>query len=143
MTTVEGLVVSKTITVNAPPERAFSMFTERIGDWWPFQTHSIHGEKVETAVFEARPGGRVYERTAGGDEVDWATVLAFDPPSRFLLEWKVNPSRQATELSVSFTPEGDGTRVELEHGGWDADGYASYDTGWDFVLGKYEAAANV
>jgi hypothetical protein len=44
-------------------------------------------------------------------------------------------------------PEGDGTRVELVHSGWEAYGddaaasRASYDTGWDIVLGKLADAA--
>ena len=144
MRTAEGLVVRKTITVQASPERAFEVFTERIGEWWPFRSHSIHGDEVETAVFEGRDGGRVYERTAAGDEAEWGTVLAFEPPTRFLLEWRVNSARPATELEVTFTPNGSGTRVELEHRGWDTEErYANYDGGWDVVLGKYLAVADV
>ena len=43
---------------------------------------------------------------------------------------------------MRFSPEGDGTRVELEHRGWErvaADAEtkrANYDSGWDVVLGK-------
>jgi uncharacterized protein YndB with AHSA1/START domain len=144
MTTAEGLVVRKTVTVQPSPERAFALFTEHIGEWWPFGSHSIHGDKVDRLVFERRVGGRVYERTADGEEADWATVLAFEPPSRFLLEWRVNPSRAATELEVTFTPNGSGTRVDLEHRGWDAEErHRSYDSGWDVVLGEYVAAADV
>jgi hypothetical protein len=143
MTTAEGLVVRKTITVELSRERAFELFTERMGDWWPLATHSLHGETAETAVFEGHEGGRVYERTADGEEASWGTVLAFDPPNRFVLEWHVNPSRRRTELEVTFTPNGSGTRVDLLHGDWDADGYASYDTGWDVVLGEYAEAAGV
>ncbi len=141
MTTAEGLVVRKTISVGVPRERAFELFTERIGEWWPFATHSLHGDKVETAVFEGREGGRVYERTSDGEEATWGIVLAYEPPDRFVLEWRVDPST-ATELAVSFTSDGNGTRVDLVHSGWDAeDKRADYDTGWDFVLGEYSAAA--
>ena len=48
---------------------------------------------------------------------------------------------------MRFLPDGDGTRVELEHRGWEdmvVDGSAkrsSYETGWDIVLGEYVARA--
>lgn len=44
---------------------------------------------------------------------------------------------------MRFLPEDGGTRVELEHRGWErlaesgAEKRANYDTGWDFVLGEY------
>lgn len=53
-------------------------------------------------------------------------------------------------VEVTFTAEGDGTRVQVEHRGWERlglergqearDEYAAED-GWPFVLGCYEAAA--
>jgi hypothetical protein len=45
-------------------------------------------------------------------------------------------------------PEGDGTRVELEHRGWEAYGdgagesSSSYGKGWDLVLKPFIAAAS-
>ena len=50
---------------------------------------------------------------------------------------------RATRLEVRFAAEGDGTRVDLEHTGWeilaaDAQEYAkNYDEGWGTVLGYY------
>jgi uncharacterized protein YndB with AHSA1/START domain len=143
MTTAEGLVVRKSVTVAAPLEHAFELFTERIGDWWPLASHSLHGEKAKTAVFEGREGGRVYERTAAGLEAEWGTVLAYDPPNRFLLEWRVNPAQAATELEVTFVPSEQGTRVDLEHRGWESEERrADYDTGWEVVLGRFTAVAD-
>ena len=46
---------------------------------------------------------------------------------------------------MRFLPEGEATRVELEHRGWEnveLDGPAkrgNYETGWDAVLGEYTA----
>lgn len=40
---------------------------------------------------------------------DWASILVFEPPSRIVLEWKVNPARPPTELEVTFEPDRDGT----------------------------------
>ena len=143
MTTTAQLAVRKTVTVPLPPERAFELFTARMGEWWPFATHSVYGDAVETGVFEERVGGRVLERTADGREHEWARVRAYEPPSRFVLEWVVNPARPATELEVTFSAEGDATRVELEHRGWgdDDDGRRSYDEGWETVLARFAEAA--
>ena len=55
----------------------------------------------------------------------------------------VGPANPPTELEVRFLPEDGGTRVELEHSGWEryAEGaqesFSSYNEGWDFVLGRY------
>ncbi|MBD0330334.1 MAG: SRPBCC domain-containing protein [Thermoleophilia bacterium] len=142
MTTAQELTVRKTVTVPLAPERAFELFTERIGEWWPLGRYSIRGDAAETAVFEPREGGRVYERTRAGEESEWARVLAYAPPSRFVLAWHVNPSRAATELEVRFTAADGGTRVDLEHRGWDSEESRSgYDGGWDEVLARYVAAA--
>jgi len=147
MTTVEQMAVRKTVTVAAAPEQAFALFTERIADWWPFPAHSLNGAATETAVFEPFVGGRVYERARDGSEAPWGRVVAYDRPSRFVLEWKVNPEAvAATELEVRFEAEDGGTRVDLEHRGWERlrekaeESRASYDTGWEFVLGEYAGA---
>jgi uncharacterized protein YndB with AHSA1/START domain len=141
MSTTEALAaIRKSITVNASVETAFETFTQRMSSWWPEGSHRIF-EEGSSVVFEARVGGRVYERSLDGEEGDWADVLVWEPPHRFVLRWRVNPRRGPTELDVRFSPTDDGTRVELEHRGWDdPEGRASYDTGWSFVLGRFEAA---
>jgi len=142
MSATEALAaINKTIMVDASVETAFETFTSQMGRWWPIQTHSILEDRVEKIVFDEREGGRVYERAENGEEADWADVLEWDPPARFVLRWRVNPERGPTEVEVRFHPDGGGTRVELEHRGWDqigdAEGRAGYDPGWDFVLGHY------
>ncbi|MBA3331254.1 MAG: SRPBCC domain-containing protein [Actinobacteria bacterium] len=139
--------IRKSIVVGVPPEAAWSTYTERIGEWWPLATYSIHGERARTALFEGGQGGRLYERTASGEEAHWAEILAWEPPSRLVLLWQVNPERPATEVEIRFVSEGDGTRVEVEHRGWERLGdaaeeaRASYESGWDTVLAPYVEAA--
>ena len=114
------LTVRRSVRVARPQEDAFRVFTEEIAAWWPLDTHSIgkDGRPAETAVLEGREGGRFYERTGSGTEL-WGTVLVWEPPSRVVISWELVPGRPPTEVEVRFSAEGEGTRVELEHRGFE------------------------
>src|SRR5438105_11161192 len=73
-TTDTGTSVRKTLTVNAPIERAFDVFTNGFGTWWP-PTHHIAEVDMADAILEPRVGGRWYERGIDGSECDWGSVL--------------------------------------------------------------------
>jgi uncharacterized protein YndB with AHSA1/START domain len=147
----QDLTIRKSITVDAPVAHAFEVFTERLADWWPVERHSIEamsGGRPTDVVLEPRVGGRLYERMTDGSEGYWATVTGWEPPHRLVLEWKVNPNAPAaTEIDVRFTPEGDGTRVDLAHGGWEAYGaeakqsQGDYASNWLGVLEAFKAVA--
>lgn len=134
------------VTVAAGAEAAFETFTADIASWWPVERHSIGEGRVVDVVMEGRAGGRVYERWDDGQERDWADVLEWDPPRRLVLSWHPNPDRDsATEVEVAFEPAGEGTRVRLEHRGWERLGAeadearTSYETGWRPVLDLFAA----
>jgi uncharacterized protein YndB with AHSA1/START domain len=134
-------VVRKTVTVDCSVEEAFRIFTADAMSWWPVESHSLHGT-VKEIVFEPHAGGEVYEVSEAGERGHWATVLAWEPPRRLVLAWEVSPGVRGTEVEVRFEPEGEHTRTELEHRGWElAEGATEkrddYDSGWEFVLGKY------
>jgi uncharacterized protein YndB with AHSA1/START domain len=137
--------VTKSIVVKRPAEEAFRAYTEGMATWWPLETHSPSG-KAETVIIEPREGGRLYERTRDGEEVDWGEVLVWDPPQRLVHSWHLGRS-VATEVELRFTPQGDGTLVELVHSGWERHGEyaatlrAQYDSGWDFVFGERYGSA--
>jgi len=137
--------VRKTITVECVVEEAFRVFTKDAISWWPLDSHSIHGDEVKEIVFEEREGGEIYEVTADGRRGHWASVLEFEPPNRIVLAWNILERESSpTEVEVRFTLDGNATRVDLEHRGWEAveeDSEAkrdNYDSGWDHVLGFYE-----
>ena len=136
-------VVRKVVTVDCAVEEAFRVFTADARSWWPVETHSIH-ETVREIVFEPEVGGEVYEVSTAGEKGHWATVTTWEPPGRLVLAWNVRQAEQIpTEVEVRFVAEGPGTRVELEHRGWEelaeggAEKRAGYDTGWGVVLGRY------
>src|ERR1700755_2432317 len=106
-------------TVACPPEHAFAVWATRTSLWWP-HGHSVSAEPGLTVTFEPRPGGRIYERTPGGAEHDWGEVVVCDPPRRLVYLWHLRFHRaDATEVEVTFTPLPAGTRVQIEHRGWE------------------------
>ncbi len=143
--TVASAPVTKSVYVDRDPTTAFRVFTTEIGSWWPLDTHALNPGDVREVVWEERLGGEVYEVSTAGVRCHWATVLVWEPASRLVIEWRVNPDRPATEVEVRFAPDGEGTRVELEHRGWErlggeaAEARTGYDTGWDHVLGRFVA----
>lgn len=140
MTTTATPAIRKTVLVDAPPDRAFALFTAGIASWWPTDTHSYGGDTVTDVVFEAAVDGRVYEVTPAGEQ-DWARVAEWEPPARFRLEWLIGEAH-GSAVTVTFAPEGPGTRVELVHDGFSAsDPRERYDGGWDVVLAPFVAAA--
>ncbi len=132
-TQVSDTAVRTSITVEAPIERAFSVFTEGIGSWWPESHHILEAELAEM-VFEPRVGGNIYDRGVDGSECRWARVLAYEPPHRLVFSWDINASwkietdhSKTSEVEIRFTPEGgDRTLVELEHRNIDRHG-----EGWE------------
>jgi uncharacterized protein YndB with AHSA1/START domain len=107
--------------VDAEPDHAFWIWTQRASMWWP-PSHTAAKRKGTSLVFEPKPGGRVFERDPDGNEVDWGTVLVWEPPRRLVYRWHIfSDTNDATEVEVRFVANGNGTtRVELEHRGWDA-----------------------
>jgi len=111
--------VRKSLTVPAPPARAFEVFTAGFGSWWP-KSHSIGDSPLKQGVIEGRVGGRWYGALEDGSEQPWGEVLAWEPPSRLVLAWRISTAWAydpdlLTEVEVTFAPEGAGTRVTLEH----------------------------
>ena len=140
--------VVKTRVVPLSQWEAFDLFTTRMVEWWPVVTHSINGEDTRDVRFEGHVGGGVIEVGPTGEEVRWADVTAWSPPHRFRLSWHPNPDPvAASALEVRFfeEPEG-GTRLVLEHSGWEEFGDEAmalrdqYESGWDIVLEPYLGA---
>jgi uncharacterized protein YndB with AHSA1/START domain len=143
--------ITRSVTVQGSVEHAFGVFTGQMGAWWPLETHSIAvdrglGQRAVALKLEAREGGRIEEMLEDGSVLGWGVVDVWEPPDRVILRWKPNDlPTPPTEVEVRFTAEADGTRVDLEHRGWDRLGeaaeqirplYAS-EGGWTMVLGRY------
>ena len=71
-------------------------------------------------VLESRPGGQIYETSAGVKHT-WGEVTVWEPPRRLAYLWHLGRDRaEATEVEIRFVDEGgDRTRIEIEHSGWE------------------------
>jgi uncharacterized protein YndB with AHSA1/START domain len=152
MSQPDAAVVRRSIIVDAPIERAFSVFTRQFGDFKPPE-HNLLGVPIAETVFETHVGGHIYDRGTDGSECRWARVLAFEPPDRVVVSWDISPYWQietdldhTSEVEVRFVAETpQRTRLELEHRnierhrpGWEGvrDGVAD-DAGWTLYLDRY------
>jgi uncharacterized protein YndB with AHSA1/START domain len=136
--------VRREVEVSTEPGRAFGLWTDQIGLWWPMASHSVHGEHARVAF----DGGLLVETAPDGTRVIWGTVTTWEPPHRLVLTW--HPGRdasEATQVEVRFVPAGPGrTLVTLEHTGWEVLAEpeqirADYETGWLAVLEPFGSAA--
>ena len=150
--------VRTSIVVDAPIERAFSVFTEDFGSFKPPE-HNMLGVELAETVFEPREGGHLYDRGVDGSECRWARVLAYERPNRVVISWDISPQWQietdlskTSEVEVRFLAENpERTRVELEHRnldrhgeGWDGMRAAvDSEGGWPLYLERFAEVARV
>jgi uncharacterized protein YndB with AHSA1/START domain len=157
--TLPDEALSRSVTVPAPVDRAFAVFTDGLSDWWP-RDYTWSGDRLEVIALEPREGGHCYEIGPGGFHLDWGTILAWDPPGRLVLAWQISPARvpepepaRASEVEVTFTTttaaaSGSSTEVTLEHRHFSrhGDSAAAYrsgmdsEQGWPLILSRYAAA---
>lgn len=140
------------MTVEAPIAKAFVVFTEGIGTWFPPE-YNLLPVPIAERVFEPRAGGRVYDRGVDGSECQWARVLEYEPPHRVVISWDISPRWQietdltrTSEVEVRFFSESPRrTRLELEHRhlerhgeGWEQQrGELGSEGGWPGVLRRF------
>jgi uncharacterized protein YndB with AHSA1/START domain len=133
------MTIRKSIVVARKPDDAFRIFTAEIGAWWP-AGFSGKGSRLSMETFL---GGRFIEIRADGTEYEIGRLTAYQPPHLVAFTWRA-PSwdNVTTQVEVRFSAAGDGTRVELEHSGWEQDAKTrdvrnNYNNGWESILGYY------
>jgi hypothetical protein len=70
--------IRQAVTVQCDPGRAFDLFTNQMGTWWPVDSYSRavsefqhEDAKVAELVFQARMGGSILERLTDGRILPW------------------------------------------------------------------------
>jgi uncharacterized protein YndB with AHSA1/START domain len=111
------------LRIAAPPGRVFEAFTAEMGAWWrPNALFPTSGRHPGRLAMQAGVGGRVTETLDDGQVVEIGRILVWEPPERLVFTWRpasFGPD-QETEVRVGFEPVTEGSRVVVEHFGWDS-----------------------
>jgi uncharacterized protein YndB with AHSA1/START domain len=134
--------------IECPVDHAFAVWTEHLSSWWP-KGHSASGNRETVVTLEPELGGRIFERTPDGTEIDWGEITAWEPPHRLGYLWHIGRNRtEATDVELIFADRGDGkTRLEIVHSGWDRLGSEGSSwreantNGWTTLIPAFAATA--
>lgn len=131
-------MIVKSLVLRCDPRRAFSLFTEEAGRWWP--SGRRHTDDAASEI-RLEATGRFFERARDGTEVELGVVRTFEPARRLILDWYPGTGPDnPTQVEVTFEPVGEGTRVTIRHGAGAAGlerfglNASAYDRSWDAVL---------
>jgi uncharacterized protein YndB with AHSA1/START domain len=134
--------------IECAPAHAFTVWTTRLSTWWP-KGHTTSGDPDAVVTLEPRLGGRIFERTPDGTEIDWGEITTWHPPHRLAYRWHIGrPRADATDVEVSFIDAGGGaTQLEIVHAGWErlgAEGQVwreANTAGWTSLVPAFRSAA--
>lgn len=128
--------VTATVHIDAPPEWVWEYFT---------QPEAIVRWMGEYALLEPEPGGQFAVDVKGAPVR--GRFLRLDPPHLLLISWGYAGSDRlppgASTVEVRLTPDGAGTRVDLEHRDLPPAEQPGHVTGWSHYLARLTAAAAV
>lgn len=140
-------MITKSVVLPCGVERAFQLFTEHAGQWWPADRR--HTSDPASAI-RIEAAGRFFERASDGSEVDLGVVRLFEPARRLVLDWFPGTDRaNATYVEVRFEAAEGGTRVTVTHGAGAASSdlftrnAPAYVRSWDLVLAAAASHAKV
>ena len=135
-------MIVKTVVLRCDCDRAFKLFTEHAGEWWPAERRHT---KDATSTIRMEQSGRFYERATDGRVVELGVVREWAPNARLMLDWYpgTGPSFP-TQVEVTFAPVDGGTLVTIKHSEGAAGferfsvNVAAYDTSWNLVLACWQ-----
>jgi len=144
--------IVKEVTVAAPQETAFNVFTRKMGLWWP-KSHHVGSCPMTETILESGTNGRWYSKHEDGSEVNIGYVRTWDPFDQVVIIWQINGDFKVdpdliSEIEVQFIPEGPATtRVRLEHRDLDklrggTKVIDNMDHGWGFIMDLYKGLVN-
>ena len=139
--------IIKTIEVPCSQEKAFRVFVDEMGSWWPLDKRSMSlmqgdGKPAKSLRIEAKLGGQIVETGHDDTEYLWGTIRSYDPHDSLSLDFHMGlPPENASLVEVRFTALENGrTRVVLSHSNWEAFGdmaemmRGGYGSGWVIIF---------
>ena len=125
--------VTATVHIDAAPERVWEYFTK---------PDALVRWMGESALLEPERGGQFTVNVKGAPVR--GRFLRLDPPHRLLISWGYAGSDrlppEASTVEVRLTPDGTGTRVDLEHRDLPPAEQPGHLTGWAHYLDRLTAA---
>lgn len=110
------------LRVKASPERTFQVFVRDIGLWWrPNPIFAFTPRSPGVLSFDGGEDGRLIETLPSGKVFEIGRIRVWEPPHRLAFSWRqaTFTPEQDTEVTITFEPVEDETRVTVEHRGWD------------------------
>ena len=119
--------------------------------WRALSDHATLAEWMFPNDFQPRIGHRFAFQVPPNPEVGFdglvvhCEVLECEPPSRLVFSWSAGGPVVDTRVSFRLEPDGDGTRLVLEHSGfdfsqpWAEPAVRGAEHGWAEMLGKLPA----
>jgi len=145
----ELLAIEKQLPV--PPDRAFEIFVDKLGSWWP-REYTWAKDNLEEIGIEPKLDGTCFERRNDGTASIWGTVLTIARPEQIVFTWQIGPDRSAIDnpaaasrVDIRFSAKEDGTSFVLVHRDFPrhGPGWQKYRaslagrSGWPFILDRY------
>src|SRR5260370_9225979 len=116
-------VVSATVEVAVNPSTAFAIFTEESGRWWrPGPINWNDSRRAVGMRFEPGVGGCWIEvrDEVTGEGFECGRILVWEAGARLVFLYRdAGHEIDDTEVEVRFEAIDGGTKVTLEHRGWD------------------------
>jgi uncharacterized protein YndB with AHSA1/START domain len=111
-----------TTFVDVSPSDAFEVFTAEVDLWWRRGPRFRGGGATSELRFERDAQGHRLVEQSGEDVFEIGRVRAWEPGKRLVLDYRLRnfAANEKTEVEVRFEATGKGTRVTLEHRGWQA-----------------------
>lgn len=138
-------MIHKSVLLHCDRVRAFELFTERAGEWWPLDRRHTGDRESEIRILAT---GRFYERARDGREVELGRVKVWEPPSRLVLDfYPGTDADHPTEVTVGFAVEGEKTRITIDHGPTEASAElykqraVRFEDSWERVLSALAEAS--
>ena len=137
--------IIKTIEVPCSQEKAFGVFVNEMGSWWPLDKRSMsmkNGKPAKSLSIEPKQGGKIVEIGHDDTEHLWGTIKSYDPHDSISMDFHMGlPAENASHVEVRFTAlENERTRVELTQSNWEAFGEMAemmrdgYGSGWVIIF---------
>ena len=119
MSNTDSVTVSALVAVD--PATAFEVFTDDIDIWWK-RSPRYRMSTDRQIRFEPGEGGRLLTYEESGAVHELGRIRIWKPGERIVFEWRAREFEpdQTTEVEVRFEPDENGTRITLEHRGWDS-----------------------